>query len=413
MSFQNLSLVPPSPERRAKQPSFGIGKFLVKRFLSLIEVGRIAVELPTGERIDRIGRLPGPHADIRFTSWRGLVRALAQGDIGLASGYLEGAWTSPDVEALIELGAMNGSKFLNAFGGLIPFRFIYWLSHRANENTRIGSRRNIEAHYDLGNDFYRLWLDRRMIYSSAIYRFEDETLERAQNRKLERIVEKLEILTGSTVLEIGSGWGGLAASIARAGVDRVTGVTLSPSQLTEARSLIVKEQLSGRVEFKLQDYRDVRGRFDRIVSIEMIEGVGRKFIPKYFETIRDCLKPGGLCVIQAITIADAHFSRYCRGPDFIQRFVFPGGFLPSKQFLRESLEKADLKIVASENFGASYALTLREWRKRFLEAWPQIETLGFDAQFKRLWEYYLCYSEAGFRSGMVDVGLYSLQHARE
>jgi cyclopropane-fatty-acyl-phospholipid synthase len=225
-------------------------------------------------------------------------------------------------------------------------------------------------------------------------------------------VEKLQVSDGHAVLEIGGGWGGLAATLARAGAGRVTSVTISPSQLAEASSLVQNETFAKRIEFKLQDYREVKGRFDRIVSIEMIEAVGRQFIPKYFETIRDRLTPGGLCVLQAITIAEERFNSYCRRPDFIQRFVFPGGFLPSKTFLRDALETAGLKIVATENFGESYALTLREWRRRFVEKWPQVEGLGFDASFRRLWEYYLCYCEAGFRSGMVDVGLYSIQHSR-
>jgi cyclopropane-fatty-acyl-phospholipid synthase len=382
------------------------------KLLSLVEAGSIVVELPTGDRVERIGPRPGPDAEIRFRCWRGLRRVFTQGDIGLATGYLEGDWESEDVEALVELGARNGSRMLQALSGVAPFRFVNWLTHRMNENTPAGSRRNIEAHYDLGNEFYRLWLDRRMIYSSAIYGGREETLEDAQRTKLARVVDKLRISNASSILEIGGGWGGLAATLARAGAPRVTSVTISPSQLDEASTLIRREDLADRVEFRLQDYREIKGRFDRIVSIEMIEAVGRQFLPKFFETVRDRLTPGGLCVLQAITIAEDRFAAYCRRPDFIQRFVFPGGFLPSKTFLRDALEKADLKIVEVENFGESYALTLREWRRRFLEKWPQIERLGFDAPFRRLWEYYLCYCEAGFRSGMVDVGIYSIEHRR-
>ena len=392
--------------------SSGFAKFALTKVLNVIDAGRIVVELPSGDRIERVGTSPGPSADISFTSWRGLRRLVTHGDIGFASGYLAGDWTTRDLESLIELGARNGTRLMDAVSGAAPFRFLSWIAHRGNDNTRAGSRRNIEAHYDLGNEFYRLWLDQRMIYSSAIFDRHDDSLEDAQGTKLARIVDKLQIAPGSTVLEIGSGWGGLAATIARAGVDKITSVTISPSQLNEARALVEKEALSDRVEFKLQDYRDLQGRFDRIVSIEMIEAVGRKFMPAYFETIRDRLKPGGLCVLQAITIAEDRFATYCRQPDFIQRFVFPGGFLPSKTFLRDALRKADLELVATENFGESYALTLLEWRKRFLHMWPQIEKLGFDAPFKRLWEYYLCYCEAGFRSGSVDVGLYSIRHAR-
>ena len=335
-----------------------------------------------------------------------------QGDIGFATGFLDGDWTSSDVSTLIELGARNGSRLMDALSGLLPYRFFNWIAHRGNDNTKAGSRRNIIAHYDLGNEFYRLWLDRRMMYSSAIFDSDDESLEEAQGKKLARIVERLEVSPASTVLEIGSGWGGLAAALARAGANKVTSLTISPSQLAEAQARVERENLADRVEFRLQDYRDVDGRFDRIVSIEMIEAVGKNFMSKYFETIRDRLKPEGICVLQAITIAEDRFADYCRRPDFIQRFIFPGGFLPSKTYLREAAEQAGLKLIAAENFGQSYALTLKEWRRRFVESWPQIEQLGFDGPFRRLWEYYLCYCEGGFRSGMIDVGLYRLQHAR-
>ena len=393
----------------AKAPS-EIAILVLKKFLSIIETGRMVVELPNGCRVERIGRFPGPAAEIRFKSWRGVRRLLAQGDIGLATGYLDGDWDSEDLEALVEIGARNGSRMMDALRGVLPFRVINWIAHRVNLNTRVGSRRNIAAHYDLGNEFYRLWLDRRMIYSSAIYRRREDTLEEAQRAKLAHIIDKLQVSKASTVLEIGGGWGALAATLARAGANRITSITISPSQLDEANMLIRSEDLVNRVEFKLQDYREIKGRFDRIVSIEMIEAVGREFIPKYFEIIRDSLTPGGLCVIQAITIAEDRFGSYCRRPDFIQRFVFPGGFLPSRAFLRDALERADLRLVATENFGESYALTLREWRRRFLETWPQIERLGFDAPFRRLWEYYLCYCEAAFRCGVIDVGFYSIRH---
>lgn len=396
---------------RARGWPSGFARVAVRKIVSVIEVGRLAIELPSGERVEHVGALPGPSADISFRSWRGVRRLFTQGDIGLAASYFDAEWASSDVAALIELGARNGARLMDALRGSAPFRLINWLAHRRNANTPAGSRRNIEAHYDLGNEFYKRWLDARMIYSSAIFPRADATLEQAQQTKLARIVETLKLSSASTVLEIGSGWGGLAATIGRAGAAQVTGVTISPAQLARARDLVREEALEERVEFRLQDYRDIEGRFDRIVSIEMIEAVGREFIPRYFETIRDRLKPGGLCVLQAITIAEDRFADYCRRPDFIQRFIFPGGFLPSKTMLREAVERAGLRLVAVENFGDSYALTLREWRRRFLEAWPEIEQMGFNASFKRLWEYYLCYCEAGFRAGSVDVGLYSLMHA--
>lgn len=387
----------------------GLGQFVVRRLVGRIDLGSIEITFPNGEKLIHAGREPGPIADIQFSRWRGLRRLITQGDIGLAQGYLDGDWTSRDVVALIELGARCGAKLTDQLSGSLPFRIANWIAHLRNANTRGGSRRNIMAHYDLGNDFYRLWLDRSMMYSSAIYGQSGETLEEAQSRKLDRIVEALQVSPAAQVLEIGSGWGGLAARLARAGADRITSVTISPSQLEEARARVVREDLADRVEFRLQDYRDINGLFDRVVSIEMIEAVGKTYMPKYFELIRERLKPGGLCVLQAITIAEGAFVGYCRRPDFIQRYVFPGGFLPSKTFLRETAEKAGLRLVRTEAFGDSYALTLREWRRRFHEAWPQIERLGFDAPFRRLWDYYLSYCEAGFRAGMIDVGLYSLE----
>jgi cyclopropane-fatty-acyl-phospholipid synthase len=389
----------------------GLAGFALRKVLSLIEAGRLVIELPSGAKVERVGARPGPQADLKLNNWRALRRVALSGDVGLASAYFDDDWSSSDLTALFELAAVNGAHFMDAIEGSVPFRLFNWLAHRAKANTRRGSRRNIEAHYDLGNEFYRLWLDAKMIYSSAIFRSSGATLEQAQETKLQRVVESLQLAGDDSVLEIGCGWGGLATKIAKDGAARVTGVTISPAQLDKARALVAEQSLEDRVELRLQDYRDIKGRFDRIVSIEMVEAVGREYIPKYFDTIRERLKPGGLCVLQAITIAEDRFAGYCRRPDFIQRYIFPGGFLPSKTLMRETIERAGLKLTAVENFGDSYALTLREWRRRFLNAWPEIEKLGFGPPFKRLWEYYLCYCEAGFRAGAIDVGLYSLAHA--
>ena len=411
MTLSNSPREASSAGAQVRPARLGLWRFAVGKILRLIEVGVLHIEFPGGERLDHVGSRPGPTATVRFHNWRGVRRILVQGDIGLAEGFLDGDWTSPDVAALIEVGALNGQRLMDTLSGVLPFRVLNWIAHRRNANSKAGSRRNIMAHYDLGNDFYRLWLDRRMMYSSAIYPRREATLEEAQTAKLDRIVEKLSVSPETTLLEIGGGWGGLAAAVARAGARKVTSLTISPAQLEAAQALVERDGFADRVEFRLEDYRDARGTFDRIVSIEMIEAVGKKFMPKYFETIRDRLKPGGVCVLLAITIAEDRFADYCRRPDFIQRYIFPGGFLPSKTLLRERIERAGLKLVSQETFGDSYALTLKEWRRRFFEAWPQIEKLGFDAPFKRLWEYYLCYCEAGFRTGMIDVGLYCIEHA--
>jgi cyclopropane-fatty-acyl-phospholipid synthase len=405
---ENLAESPRRKEDFGAARRAGLAGFALRRALSLLDRGHLSVELPSGVVIERAGRRPGPRAELRLHRWRALRQLAMHGDVGFAMSYVAGDWSSVDLAALIELAAVNDRGFMKAIGGSAPSRLVNWLAYRLRPNTRAGSRRNIEAHYDLGNDFYRQWLDAKMIYSSAIYEKPQATLEDAQEAKLQRVVDRLDLRAGDSVLELGCGWGALATRIAKAGA-RVTGVTLSPAQLERARAVAREEEApEGQLDLRLQDYRDVEGRFDRIVSIEMVEAVGREYLPKYFDVVRQRLRPGGLCVLQAITIAEERFADYCRRPDFIQRYIFPGGFLPSKTLLRETLERAGLRLAAAETFGESYALTLRDWRRRFIAAWPEIEKLGFPPSFRRLWEYYLSYCEAGFRSGAIDVGLYSV-----
>jgi len=384
---------------------------LFGRIAALAPVGEISVEFPSGERIRHLGGFPGPSADIRVLSWRLLFRLITGGAVGLAKGYREGEWTSSDLPSLIEWGARNGPHFRTVTKVLAVMRVTGRFAHLRNANTRAGSRRNILAHYDLGNDFFGLWLDLSLTYSSAIFRTPDATLEEAQGAKFIRIAELFKFDGGESVLDIGSGWGSLALGLARSASATVTGITISPAQLALARARARQLGLEQQVRFELMDYRDVAGVYDRIVSIEMIESVGREYLPNFFSVIRDRLRPGGICVLQAITIAEGRFATYSRRADFIQRFIFPGGFLPSTTYMREILEAQGLSLVASETFGESYALTLREWRRQFLAAWPEIEKLGFDESFRRLWEFYLSYCEGGFRAGAIDVGLYTLAHA--
>ena len=384
---------------------------VVARLTRRVEVGELTIQLPSGERVRCRGREPGPVADIHFLKWRTIMRVAVGGDVGLAASYCDGEWMSSDLPALIEWGARNGDQFMDSIKGMAPTLLLNRVVHRLRANTRSGSRRNVVAHYDLGNEFYRLWLDRTMTYSSAIFPAPDATLEQAQETKFTRVIDRLKLNGGESVLEIGGGWGALAAAIAKARDARVTSLTVSPAQLSDAEARARNESIAEKIQFKLMDYRDVGGVFDRIVSIEMIEAVGKEYLPKYFETIRNRMRPGGLCVLQAITIAEDRFASYCSRPDFIQRYIFPGGFLPSKTYMREVLEAHGLKLLASDNFGDSYALTVREWRRRFLAAWPEIEKMGFQEPFRRLWEFYLSYCEGGFRAGVIDVGLYSLAHA--
>ena len=386
---------------------------LLARLLGHIACGTIEIVLPGGERLAGRGALPGPHALIALRRWRPLRRLAVAGDIGLAESYRDGDWTTPDLTALLEFGIRNEASWGGTLDASWPARACFRAIHAAHANTRRGSRRNIASHYDLGNEFYAHWLDPTLTYSSALYRDDAQSLEAAQAAKLERVTELLclpSLGTDANVLEIGCGWGATALHLARRHPARLIGVTLSQQQLMHAQRCAEAQGVAGRIDLRLQDYRDVTGDFDRIVSIEMLEAVGERYWPLYFETLRDRLRPEGIAVLQVITIADAHFDKYRRGPDFIQRFVFPGGMLPSPGALRTEAERAGLTLQTAEQFGMSYAATLVEWRRRFVQAWPQIAALGFDDAFRRLWEYYLCYCEAGFRSGRVDVGLYTLTH---
>lgn len=386
----------------------GIRARLFDRLLSGLAFGRLRVILPSGRGFVRAGRAPGPEATIHIRRWRMLRRILTGGDIGFAEGYLAGDWTSPDPVAVIRLAARNTEGLRRAVRGSSLFRSVERLRHLLNGNTRRGSRRNIEAHYDLGNDFYRLWLDRTMLYSSALFDATATSLEAAQARKLERIGELLALQGGESVLEIGCGWGALAAHLAEAGAGRVTGITLSPSQLAWAREAVAARGVADVVDLRLQDYRDVTETHDRIVSIEMFEAVGEAWWPAYFATLARALKPGGRAVLQVISIDDDRFEDYRRDTDFIQKHVFPGGFLPSKTAFATAVAAAGLRLEAAEHFGLSYAETLAEWRRRFHARWEEIAPLGFDDRFRRLWDYYLAYCEAGFREGAIDVGLYTL-----
>ena len=331
-------------------------------------------------------------------------QVLARGDIGLAEAYLDGHWDSPDVTGLLTLLTRNRDALKKAVYGswrnLLAARLRHWL----NRNSRAGSKRNIMAHYDLGNDFYRLWLDPSMSYSSALYRaVDDGELESAQRAKYRRLLRRLHAEPGQSVLEIGCGWGGFAEIAVQEGL-QVTGLTLSPAQLEWARKRVPEADL------RLQDYRDTSERFDHIVSIEMFEAVGERWWPTYFRTIARALKPGGRAVIQSITIRDDLFAEYRKGTDFIQQYVFPGGMLPSRSAFRAAAAKQGLTVHGEYAFGKDYARTLAEWRHAFENNWPQIAALGFDEQFRRLWRMYLSYCEAGFLAGNIDVVHFELAH---
>lgn len=383
----------------------GLPRFakLGARILLKLKYGELTVETPEGIRLRIEGKEPGPKADLRIHKWRFVRRVIDGGDIGVAEAFMDGDWSSVDVTTFLELFCVNRDATLDALRGSPLFRLIANLRHWLNRNSKRGSKRNISAHYDLGNAFYREWLDPSMTYSSALFEGGASDLEEAQARKYRSLIEAAEIRPGDHVLEIGCGWGGFAAFAAKEAKAKVTGLTISREQFEFAKRRIFEDGLNERVEIKFQDYRDETGIYDRIASIEMFEAVGEKYWPTYFEKVGQCLKPGGRAGLQIITIQDRMFDEYRRRPDFIQRYIFPGGMLPPPGRLLELGKRIGLDLAGQKVFGQDYALTLKVWRDRFSASWPSISGLGFDDQFKRLWEFYLHYCEAGFRSGNIDV----------
>lgn len=371
------------------------------------DTGRLVLELPSGARFIHAGSNPGPEAHLAIHSWRVLSRLIVGGDIGFAEAYRQGEWSSHDLLAFFNWFTANEGQLTAAWRGLSPPRFLHRLRHAGRRNSRAGSRRNISEHYDLGNDFYACWLDPGMQYSSAIFTADARTLEAAQSNKIERVLSHLALTPGQHVIEIGCGWGALAERIV-AGGGSVTGLTLSIEQHKYATQRLAIAGHSGQAEFKLQDYRDAPGQYDAVVSIEMLEAVGEAYWPLYFNKVHDLLKPGGRAVIQVITIAEERFESYRARPDFIQQYIFPGGMLPTKALMASHARDAQLEIIDREWFGASYAETLAVWRSRFRGAEAQMSAMGYDERFQRIWNYYLAYCEAGFRSGALDVGLYVL-----
>ncbi len=369
--------------------------------------GGLSVTLPDGSQ-DRIeAPQPGPNAQLVVHRWRALYRLVTDGGIGFAEAYLDGDWDSEDPAKVVELAACNREAMMGALAGGLVARVAARLRHVRNANTRTRSKRNVSAHYDLGNDFYALWLDPSMTYSSGIYREDDSTLEAAQEEKYRRMLDLLGASPGQHILEIGCGWGSFACFAARRGF-RVTGVTLSREQLEWASARVRAEGLDDRVDLRLADYRELTGQFDHIVSIEMIEAVGEAYWPQYFRGLRALLAPGGRAALQVITIDDALFDEYRSDPDFIQTRVFPGGMLPSPSKLAHHAAEAGFRISANTRHGEHYARTLAEWRARYRAAQPRVEALGFDARFRRLWDFYLAYCEGGFRARSIDLHQFAL-----
>ncbi|WP_312145882.1 cyclopropane-fatty-acyl-phospholipid synthase family protein [Brevundimonas sp.] len=389
-------------QKRSRSPVFD----LLLRLLSANWTwGRLTLILPDGSHHRLVGQQPGHAAVMNIRSYNFAARVLKSGDIGFAEGYMAGEWETPQLAVLLETLVNNYDHIRRLFDGNPLMNGINWLGHRLNRNSRRGSRRNIHAHYDLGNAFYRAWLDPSMTYSAARFERSDQTLEAAQRAKYAALARLMDLRAGHSVLEIGCGWGGFAEFAAREVGAVVTGVTISREQHDFARRRLFEAGLAEKVDIRLTDYRDVEGQFDRVASIEMFEAVGREYWPVYFDKVHGALKPGGRAGLQIITIKDALFDEYDARTDFIQKYVFPGGSLPSEAKLAPVVAAAGLTWGETERFGRDYADTLAEWARRFEAAWGDIGRAGagFDDRFRRLWRFYLAYCEAGFRSGRTDV----------
>ena len=408
MSSESHQAAPGSLDLSGTPTSPALLKTFMQRMLRKVDCDEILLQMPGGRRVLIGGKRSGEQAQVTIHSWKCMMRLLTSGDLGFAEGYLAGEWSTPDIHAFLSAAGRRSNDAIS-FEGLKPPQPLTRLRHALNRNTRRGSRRNIAAHYDLGNEFYRLWLDSGMNYSSAIYSSPGQSLEDAQRAKLDRVIDGLRLSGGEHVLEIGCGWGGLAERIIERSGSHVTGLTLSTEQLAYARQQLAQRGFADKSDLRLQDYRDVGGTYDRVVSVEMLEAVGEAYWPTFFENLRQRLNPQGAAVLQVITIDQSRFESYRRRPEFIQRYIFPGGMLPTTGILEQQIAKAGLRLVSSEFFGDSYARTLAEWHARFLQAWPDISALGFDLRFKRMWEYYLAYCRLGFEIGVLNVGLYKIE----
>lgn len=384
--------------------AFGLGRRLLPKDVK----GSLELTLPSGKVILLGKHGTGFDASLTLKNFKVIWASVMRGQLGFFERYMAGDVDSSDPTTLFRFYLQNRAVMDQASNGFFFSSFVdkYW--HKKRDNTRQGSKENISAHYDLGNKFYEMWLDDTMSYSSAVFDGPGNSLEAAQRRKIHKVMEAAEVEPGKSYLEIGCGWGGVAEETAKAG-GNLRGITLSKEQLEFAKMRLQRQGLDDKTELVFEDYRDTKGSFDGIMSVEMIEAVGEAHWPAYFKTLFDRLKPGGVAAIQGITISEENYEPYKNGVDFIQRYIFPGGMLLTTDIMREQTTKAGLLLERMECFGQSYAKTLAMWRDRFEAAWPKIQPLGFDDRFRRMWNLYLSYCEAGFAEGVIDVGIYKLR----
>jgi len=377
---------------------------IFKKYLSdigeKISNGKLTITLPNNENLEFFGK-GDLKSNLKLNSYMPILRTITSGHVGFAESYLKGEWTSSDLESLLEIMVTNLPE---AFSAKSKIHLTYnRIIHFFRENTKSRAKKNIQYHYDLGNDFYKLWLDKTMTYSSAIFKNEKESLAEAQENKYQLLIDSLDIKPHHKVLEIGCGWGGFAEYAAKKVGCTIKGITISPSQLKFATNRIKELNLDNKVSLELCDYRDLKGKYDRVVSIEMIEAVGEKYWRNYFKKIKDVLKKDGLAGIQVILINNKSYQKYSKSVDFIQKYVFPGGMLPSQEKLNENYVNAGLIEINSHSFGKSYAKTLTIWHKEFLNSLSSIKKLGFDVKLERIFKYYFSYCKAGFNSERIDV----------
>ena len=365
--------------------------------------GRIDFVLDDGRTFRAEGPGVGPICEIRIHNSGIFERLLREGQLGFCDAYLDGQWSTPDLQAFMDYIHADNDEVFDSFPGQKLVQLYERFRFRMQGNSKGQARKNISYHYDLGNDFYGLWLDKTMTYSSAIFADGQESLEKAQTAKYASMVDQMGVKAGDNVLEIGCGWGGFAEYAAKERGLNVTCLTISKEQIKYSQDRITAAGLQDLVTFKLQDYRDETGVYDGIASIEMFEAVGEKYWPSYFKTIHDRLKPGAQATLQIITVRNDRFDVYRKSVDFIQKYIFPGGMLPSPAVLAQQVEKAGLNVVKSIEFGESYSQTLRRWHDTFNDKWDQVVAMGFDDRFRRMWNFYLTSCAATFHYGNCDV----------
>jgi len=407
--IENQSIQPALPVRHRFQQV--LGSLIGRRFDHLLDGithGQLRMTWPDGH-VTRHGNKaddPSLNAHVTLNNFKPVRQMMLAGENGFAESYLRGDWSTDNLRNLFTVIMNNEAEVAAMTTGSWYARFANSIRHGLNHNSLRGSQRNIEFHYDLGNDFYQLWLDSSMSYSSAVFK-DGESLELAQQNKLDKVVDYLQPKPNSRVLEIGCGWGAMAHKLATSAHCHVEGISLSHEQLKYAQehhNVVSVDNGSGSTQFRYQDYRSVQGTYDHIVSIEMFEAVGEKYWTTYFSKLADLLNQGGSAVLQVITITEERYDEYRASPDFIQRYIFPGGMLPCKSHLRELIDKAGFELVQADWFGPSYGYTLERWRMRFDQVYRDVNALGFDERFLRMWRYYLSYCETGFRIGRTDVG---------